>query len=223
MTPMFLLKGMSSFIRVEVSISSLDMLSFQSLIWVWAIVKSNSVPKTILMVFLLVFLVWGHHHPLRSDQYFCLVPTTYESIFLEHRNELVVEPIDDILIFSMFEEIYIGHSAIVLETCRTIFVPSRSMCSRCWKWLSLFGSRAIVARCRREFKKNFLISSGIISNCTCMCGYSWDDRLLPPSSWKFPICKTSHWLIYSRTRKSPRPSLSSFTFSQRGLGCASLQ
>jgi hypothetical protein len=34
-----------------------------------------------------------------------------------------------------------------------------------------------------------------------MCGYSWDDRLMPPSSWKFLICTTSHWLIYSRTRK----------------------
>jgi hypothetical protein len=41
----------------------------------------------------------------------------YESTFLEHLNKLVVEPIDDILIFSMFEEIYIGHLAIMLETC----------------------------------------------------------------------------------------------------------
>jgi hypothetical protein len=31
--------------------------------------------------------------------------------------------------------------------------------------------------------------------------YSWDDRLLPPSSWKFHICTPSHWLIHSRTRK----------------------
>jgi hypothetical protein len=31
--------------------------------------------------------------------------------------------------------------------------------------------------------------------------YSWDDRLLPPSSEKFPICTPSHWLIYSRKRK----------------------
>jgi hypothetical protein len=34
------------------------------------------------------------------------------------------------------------------------------MCSRCWKWLSLFDSRAIVERCRREFKKNFLCFLG---------------------------------------------------------------
>jgi hypothetical protein len=52
-----------------------------------------------------------------SDQYFCLVSTIYESIFLEHLNKLVVEPIDDILIFSMFKDIHIGHLALVFETC----------------------------------------------------------------------------------------------------------
>jgi hypothetical protein len=57
------------------------------------------------------------HHSLRSDKYICLVPTTYVSIFLEHLNKIVVDPIDDILIFSMFEEIYIGHLALILETC----------------------------------------------------------------------------------------------------------
>jgi hypothetical protein len=52
---LFLFKGclLSSVLKHD-SISSLEMLSFQSLIWVWAIVKSNSVPRTILMVFLLV-------------------------------------------------------------------------------------------------------------------------------------------------------------------------
>jgi hypothetical protein len=34
------------------------------------------------------------------------------------------------------------------------------MCSGCWKWLSLLGSCAIVERCRREFKKNFLCFLG---------------------------------------------------------------
>jgi hypothetical protein len=92
------------------------MLSFQSLIWVWAIVKSNSVPRTSLIVFLLMVFTWVHHHSLRSDQYFCLVLAIYESIFLEHLNTFVVEPIDDILIFSMFEEIYIGHLALMLKT-----------------------------------------------------------------------------------------------------------
>jgi hypothetical protein len=57
----------------------------------------------------MAFLLVVHIHVLRSDQYFCLVPATYESIFLEHLNKLVVEPIDDILIFSIVEEIHIGH------------------------------------------------------------------------------------------------------------------
>jgi hypothetical protein len=48
---------------------------------------------------------------LWSDQYFCLVPATYESILLEHINKFVVEPIDNILTFSMFEDIHIGHLA----------------------------------------------------------------------------------------------------------------
>jgi hypothetical protein len=41
----------------------------------------------------------------------------YESILLEHINKFVVEPIDNILTFSMFEAIHIGHLAIVLENC----------------------------------------------------------------------------------------------------------
>jgi hypothetical protein len=48
---------------------------------------------------------------LRFDQYFCIVPGTYESILLEHINKFVVEPIDNILTFSMFEDIHIGHLA----------------------------------------------------------------------------------------------------------------
>jgi hypothetical protein len=39
----------------------------------------------------------------------------YESIILEHLNKLVVEPIDNILIFSMFEDIHIGNLALLLE------------------------------------------------------------------------------------------------------------
>jgi hypothetical protein len=107
---LFLLKGcLVFFVLMQDSISSLNLLSSQSLIWVWAIVKSNSISRTILMVFLLVIFTWVHHHFLWYDQYFCLVPTTYESIFLEHLNKLVVEPIDDILTFSMFEDIHIGY------------------------------------------------------------------------------------------------------------------
>jgi hypothetical protein len=60
---------------------------------------------------------WVHFHVFRSDQYFCLDHEIYDSILLEHLNNLVVEPINDILIFAMFGEKYIGQSAIVLETC----------------------------------------------------------------------------------------------------------
>jgi hypothetical protein len=186
------------------------MLSFQSLIWVWAIVKSNSAPRTILMFFLLVVFTWVHHHPFWSDQYFCLVPAIYESIFLEHLNKLVVEPIDDILIFSMFEDIHIGHLASMLETCenhlcvitkyefwRLEVTFSLWFTCNCWKmspWI------------KEEFSLFPRESSQIGHACA---DYSWDDRLLPPSSWKFPICTPIYWLIYSRKRKSPRPSLSS--------------
>jgi hypothetical protein len=164
------------------------------------------------MVFLLVVFTWVHHHSLRSDQYFCLVPTTYESIFLEHLNKLVVEPIDDILIFSMFEDIHIGNLALILETYKnhlcviTTFVFqmlevtfSLWFTCNCWKMSSWI---------QEEFSLFPQESSRIGHACA---DYSWDDRLLPPSSWKFSICTISHWLIYSR------PSLSSFTFSQQGL------
>jgi hypothetical protein len=148
------------------------MLSFQSLIWFWAIVKSNSVSRTILWCFYSWCFTWVHFHALRSDQYFCLVPATYESIFLEHLNKLVVEPIDDILIFSMFKEIHTGHLALMLETFEnhlcviTKYVfwmlevnISLWFTCNCWK-MSPWKSRRI-----------FFVSSGIISNWSCMCGF----------------------------------------------------
>jgi hypothetical protein len=111
----------------------------------------------------------------------------------------------------MFEDIHIGHLALMLETCENhICVIMKYvfwmlevnfslwfMCN-CWKmspWIQV------------EFTLFPQKSLQIGHACA---DYSWDDWLLPPSSWKFSICTTSHWLIYSRTRKSPRPSLSSF-------------
>jgi hypothetical protein len=38
-----------------------------------------------------------------------------ELAFLEYLEKIVIEPIDDILIFSMFEDIHIGHLALMLE------------------------------------------------------------------------------------------------------------
>jgi hypothetical protein len=84
------------------------------------------------------------------------------------------------------------------------------MCN-CWK----------MSPWNREYFSLFPQESSQIGHACAK--YSWDGSLFPPSSWKFPICTTSHWLIYSRTKKSPRPSLSSFTFSQQGLGCVSMQ
>jgi hypothetical protein len=36
---------------------------------------------------------------------------------LEHLNKTVVEPIGNILILSMFEDMHIEHLALMLETC----------------------------------------------------------------------------------------------------------
>jgi hypothetical protein len=85
---------------------------------------------------------------------------------------------------------------------RTILVSSRSMCSGCWKWLSLFDSRAIAERCRREFKKIFSLFPRESSRIGHACAdYSWDDRLLPPSSWKFLYAQqATDWFIQEREK-----------------------
>jgi hypothetical protein len=97
------------------SISSLSLLS-SHLSFVIGLSSNQTQSQGPSGVFIMVF-TGVHCHSLRSEQYFCLVPATYESIFLEHLNKLVVEPIDDILIFSMFEDIHIGPLALMLETC----------------------------------------------------------------------------------------------------------
>jgi hypothetical protein len=93
------------------------MLSSQSLIWVGLSSSQTQSQGRSWWCFYSWCFTWEHFHFLLSDQYFCLVPATYVSIFLEHLNKLVVEPIDDILIFSLFEDLHIGHLALVLETC----------------------------------------------------------------------------------------------------------
>jgi hypothetical protein len=77
---------------------------------------------------------------------FCLVPTTYESIFLEYHDNLVVEPINDTLALFIIEEIHIEHLALVLETCKnhlcvvTMYVF--------WMFeVAFFGSRVFAKRC----------------------------------------------------------------------------
>ena len=75
----------------------------------------------------------------------------YESIFSEYHNKVVVEPIDDILIISMFEEIHIGHLALVLETCKNKpCVITRYMFRMLEVTFSC--SRAFGERCHRELE-----------------------------------------------------------------------
>jgi hypothetical protein len=98
------------------------------------------------------------------------------------------------------------------------------MSSGCWKWLPLPDSRAIVERCHREFKKNLLCFLGnhlklvmhvqIILEMIGCCLNLLENFLYAHQA--------TDWFI-QETRKSPRPSLSSFTFFHQGLSCVSLQ
>ena len=83
------------------------------------------------MVFLLVMFHLSPSSCLWSDQHICLVYKTCESIFLEYSDNFVIEPIDDILIFSMLGKIHIELWALMLETLRTVFESYRIMCSGC--------------------------------------------------------------------------------------------
>ena len=68
---------------------------------------------------MMLLLVMFHLSPsscLWSDQHFCLVYKTYESICLEYLDEFVVDPLDDIVIFSMLDKIHIESLALTLET-----------------------------------------------------------------------------------------------------------
>ena len=73
----------------------------------------------------------------------------YESIFLEFHYKVVVEPIDNILIPSMFEEIHIEHMALVLETCMNQpCVITRYVFGMLE--VTSFDSRVYVEGCRHE-------------------------------------------------------------------------
>src|SRR5664279_2337920 len=90
---LFLLKGMSSLVvSKQNGISFVDMLSPKMFDLSWAIVKSNSVPRTISMVFLLVVFRLSTLQVYWSDQYFCFVHMFYESILLEYLDKFAVEP-----------------------------------------------------------------------------------------------------------------------------------
>src|SRR3954471_24603861 len=93
-----------------------DILSFPIFYLIWLIVKSNLVPRTILMVFILVMSHLSTSSCLWSNQQLCFVHATYEFIFLECLDKFVAEPIDDILTFSMLDLIHMEHLALMLET-----------------------------------------------------------------------------------------------------------
>ena len=114
----FILKGMSSFVRVEERQCLLHGSTIYSIFDLSLGYRQiNLRTKDYLDVVLLQCFTWVDLHALWSDQYFRLVRMAYESIFLEYHYKVVVEPIDNILIPSMFEEIHIEHMALVLETC----------------------------------------------------------------------------------------------------------
>jgi hypothetical protein len=73
------------------------------------------------------------------------------NLSLEYLDKFVVEPIDDILIFSMFKEVHIEQLALMLET----FKNHLCVITKYVFWMlevTFSDSRAIAERCRREFK-----------------------------------------------------------------------
>jgi hypothetical protein len=60
----------------------------------------------------------------------------------------------------MFEDLHIGHLALMLETCENHLCVITKYVFWMLEVISLFGSRAIVEKCRCEFKKSFLCSLG---------------------------------------------------------------
>jgi hypothetical protein len=73
------------------------------------------------------------------------------SFSLEYLDKFVIEPIDDILISSMFKEIHIEQLALILET----FENHLCVITKYLFWMlevTFSGSRALVERCRRGFE-----------------------------------------------------------------------
>ena len=74
---------------------------------------------------------------------------------MECLDKFVVEPIDDILIFSMLDLIHMEHLALMFETFENLL----RVISKYVFWMlevTFFGSRATIERCRRGFEKSYL-------------------------------------------------------------------
>ena len=68
---------------------------------------------------------------------------------MEYLGKCVIEPIDDILIFFLVEEVHVEHLALMLET----FKNHLRVITKIVFWMfevTYFGSRAYGESCRRE-------------------------------------------------------------------------
>ena len=74
---------------------------------------------------------------------------TYESIFLEYHDKVVIEPINDILISSMFEELHIERMVLVSETCKNQPCVIKRYVFGMME-VTFSDSRVYVEGCRRE-------------------------------------------------------------------------
>jgi hypothetical protein len=88
---------------------------------------------------------------------------------LEYLDKFVIEPIDDIPIFSKFKEVHIEQLALILET----FENHLCVIMKYVFWMlevTFSGSRALAERCRRGSElSSLLFSSEIIASQSCMC------------------------------------------------------
>jgi hypothetical protein len=104
---------------------------------------------------------------------------------MEYLDKFVVEPIDDILIFSMSKEVHIEQLALMLET----FKNHLCLITKYVFWtleVTFSDSRAFAARCRRGSESSSLSFPRESSQVSYACAeYSWDGKLLPPFLEKF--------------------------------------
>jgi hypothetical protein len=89
---------------------------------------------------------------------------------MEYLNKLVVEPIDDILISPCLKAFIMDIWHQCWKLVKTIFVSSQSMSSGCLKWLLSLIHVRMLKDVAVNSRRIYFVSSGIISNWSCMCG-----------------------------------------------------
>jgi hypothetical protein len=102
------------------------------------------------------------------------------SLSLEYLDKFVVEPIDDILTFSMSKEVHIEQLALMLETFKNHLCVNTKYVF--WMLEVTFsGSRAFDESCCRGSEKSSLFFPWESSQVSHACAeYPLDGRLLPP-------------------------------------------